>query len=89
MFIDRKKELSFLVEKYKNPRPQFIVLWGKRRVGKTELVKHFIKNKPHIYFLSESTHEKEQLKRFSILVGEFFKEPLLLTRGVRHMGRGL
>lgn len=81
MFIDREKELNFLKEKYKDLQPQFIVLWGKRRVGKTELVKHFIKNKPHIYFLAESTHEKEQLKRFSILVGEFFKEPLLLTRG--------
>lgn len=81
MFINREKELSFLEEKYKDTRPQFVVLWGKRRVGKTELVKHFIKNKPHIYFLAESTHEKEQLKRFSILVGEFFKEPLLLTRG--------
>ncbi len=81
MFIDREKETAFLEEKYKELRPQFIVLWGKRRVGKTELVKHFIKNKPHIYFLAESTHEKEQLKRFSVLVGEFFKEPLLLTRG--------
>lgn len=81
MFINRGKETAFLEEKYKELRPQFIVLWGKRRVGKTELVKHFIKNKPHIYFLAESTHEKEQLKRFSALIGEFFKEPLLLTRG--------
>lgn len=81
MFINRGKELSFLEEKYKDQRPQFVVLWGKRRVGKTELVKQLIKNKPHIYSLAESTHEKEQLKRFSALVGEFFKEPLLLTRG--------
>jgi AAA+ ATPase superfamily predicted ATPase len=66
MFIDREKEIAFLEKKYKDSRPQFIILWGKRRVGKTELVKHFIKNKPHIYFLAESTHEKEQLKRFSI-----------------------
>lgn len=81
MFIDREKETAFLEGKYKDTRPQFIILWGKRRVGKTELVKHFIKNKPHIYFLAETTHEKEQLKRFSAIVGEFFKEPLLLTRG--------
>lgn len=81
MFINRGKELGFLEGKYKDQRPQFVVLWGKRRVGKTELVKRFIKDKPHIYFLAESTHEKEQLKRFSALVGEFFKEPLLLTRG--------
>jgi len=81
MFIDRKKELTFLEQKWKEPKAQMIVLWGKRRIGKTELAKQFIKDKSHVYFLAESTHEKEQLKRFSLAVGEFFKEPLLLTRG--------
>ena len=80
-FINREKELAFLGEKWKEPGPQFIVLWGKRRVGKTELVKQFIKNKPYVYFLSESTNETEQLRRFSIAIGQFFNEPLLLTRG--------
>jgi len=82
-FINREKELAFLEEKWEEKRPQFIVLWGKRRVGKTELVKRFIKDKPHIYFLSESTHEFEQLKRISHAIGQFFKEPLLETRGFR------
>lgn len=80
-FIDRKKELNFLQEKWEESKPQFIVLWGKRRVGKTELVKQFIKDKPHIYFLSESTNEHEQLKRFSSSIGDLFNEPLLRTRG--------
>lgn len=80
-FIDREKELDFLEEKWKEPGPQLIILWGKRRVGKTELVKQFIKAKPHIYFLSESTHEVEQLRRLSLSIGRFFREPLLETRG--------
>jgi AAA+ ATPase superfamily predicted ATPase len=81
VFIDREKELEFLEQKRKESKAQMIILWGKRRVGKTELVKQFIKNRSHIYFLAESTHEKEQLKRFSLIVGEFFREPLLITRG--------
>jgi AAA+ ATPase superfamily predicted ATPase len=80
-FINREKELAFLEEKWREKKPQLIILWGKRRVGKTELVKQFIKDKPHIYFLSESTGEAEQLKRFSSAVGQFFKESLLETRG--------
>ena len=40
-FINRTNELSFLEEKWNKPEAQFIVLWGKRRVGKTELVKQF------------------------------------------------
>jgi len=80
-FIDRVNELAFLESKYAEDRSQFIVLWGKRRVGKTELVKQFVRNKPHVYFLSESTNEQEQLIRFSKAVGQFFGEPLLGTRG--------
>ncbi len=80
-FIDREQELNFLEEKWQENKAQFIVLWGKRRVGKTELVKQFIKDKPDVYFLSESTSDKEQLLRFSRALGEFFQEPLLTTRG--------
>jgi hypothetical protein len=73
--------LFFLEEKWKEPGPQLIVLWGKRRVGKTEVVKQFVKDKPHIYFLSESSNEPEQLRRFSLAAGRWFKESLLETRG--------
>ena len=80
-FIDRKEELAFLEEKWREPKPQLVILWGKRRVGKTELVKQFIEDKPHVYFLAESTNDREQLLRFSQALGQFFKEPLLRTRG--------
>jgi AAA+ ATPase superfamily predicted ATPase len=80
-FIDRERELSFLEERWREPKAQFVVLWGKRRVGKTELVKQFVADKSHVYFLAESTSEKEQLHRFSQAIGRFFNEPLLETRG--------
>jgi AAA+ ATPase superfamily predicted ATPase len=80
-FIDREQELAFLEGKWREGGAQLIVLWGKRRVGKTELIKEFQRDKPHAYFLAESTNEKEQLHRFSQTLGQFFKEPLLLTRG--------
>jgi uncharacterized protein len=80
-FINRHDELSFLEDKWNVKKAQLIVLWGKRRVGKTELVKQFIKDKPHVYYLSESTNEKEQLLRLSQALGKFYEEPLLETRG--------
>jgi AAA+ ATPase superfamily predicted ATPase len=80
-FIDRQDELSFLEEKWNAGEAQFLVLWGKRRVGKTELLKQFIKDKPHVYYLSENTNEKEQLLRLSHALGRYFEEPLLETRG--------
>jgi hypothetical protein len=80
-FIDRAEELAFLEGKWREPGPQLIILWGKRRVGKTELVKQFQGDKPNVYFLAESTNEREQLHRFSQALGQFFDEPLLRTRG--------
>lgn len=80
-FIDRERELAFLEAKWREERSQLIVLWGKRRVGKTELVKQFLQGKPHVYFLAESTSDREQLFRFSQALGRFFQEPLLHTRG--------
>lgn len=63
-FINRVKESAWLEEAYKKASKdgQFLVLYGKRRVGKTELVTHFIKNKPFIYYLSNRTTKNEQLQ---------------------------
>jgi AAA+ ATPase superfamily predicted ATPase len=34
-FVDRKEELEFLEERYKTDSSEFVVLYGRRRVGKT------------------------------------------------------
>lgn len=80
-FINRERELAFLENVWSQTVPQLIVLWGKRRVGKTELIKQFMSGKPHIYFLGESTSEPQQIHRFSEALAAFFKDPLLETRG--------
>ena len=36
MFIGRETELKFLEDKYHEKKAQLIVLYGRRRVGKTE-----------------------------------------------------
>ena len=62
LFVNRKEELKALNKHYKSKKPEFIMIYGRRRVGKTELVTHFIKNKPNIYFLSEEKSNKENIK---------------------------
>jgi AAA+ ATPase superfamily predicted ATPase len=69
-FINREKELEFLEKKYKEEKPQLIIIYGRRRVGKTELIKQFIKNKKAIYFLSLRENPKENLE---LLAEEFYK----------------
>ncbi len=62
-FIDRERELEFLEEKYRENKAQLIVLYGRRRVGKTELVKQFIKDKEAIYHLSTNDGIQNNVKR--------------------------
>ena len=45
MFKGRKKELELLEDLYDSKQFEFFVLYGRRRVGKTELLKEFTKNK--------------------------------------------
>jgi hypothetical protein len=80
-FIDREREITSLKKFWEGRDPQLIVIYGKRRVGKTELIKQFIKDKPHIYFLAQKISEQENLKMLGKLVGEYFDDDLLRVNG--------
>ena len=73
-FVNRETELEFLETKYAQNASGLIVIYGKRRVGKTELIKKFLQNKNGIYILctKDSIEEniKESNKKFSELTGK-------------------
>jgi hypothetical protein len=71
-FFDRKNELNMLQEKYAELLPSnMLVLYGRRRVGKTELVKQFLKGiKNRFYFYVEVTQKSEILRYLSKSVEE-------------------
>src|SRR5258706_15083449 len=82
-FVNREYELDFLNKKWRESRPQLIVIYGKRRVGKTELVVQFAKDKPHIYFLCERISDRHQLSKFTEAIGNIFKEEFLPEDGFK------
>ena len=65
MFIGREQELSFLEDKYNSRGGQLIVLYGRRRVGKTDTLREFCKGKPHVFYSCREISDKLQLKGFS------------------------
>lgn len=65
-FFNREHDLSILEDIYVSPSSSFIVLYGRRRVGKTELSKEFIKNKKGIYLFIETKSEKLLLEDLEI-----------------------
>ena len=65
MFIGRETELKFLQDKYDEKKGQLIVLYGRRRVGKTETLREFCRQKPHVFFSCTQSTDKVQLAKFS------------------------
>ncbi len=65
MFIGRKNELEFLKSRYKKQGGQLVVLYGRRRIGKTELLREFCKDIPHVFYSCKECTDDEQLASFS------------------------
>ncbi len=63
-FIGRQKELNDLEREYKRDSG-FVVIYGRRRVGKTTLIKEFIKKKTAFYFLATEEIESQSMKRLA------------------------
>lgn len=76
-FIDRERELAALEKLWREKGAQLIVIYGKRRIGKTELIKQFIKDKPHVYFLAQRIRENENLRSLAEAVGGRLGDDLL------------
>lgn len=71
MFIGREIELNSLNALYESNRFEFVVLYGRRRVGKTALITRFIENKSAIYFMGVESNAKQNLENFSASILEY------------------
>lgn len=78
-FVNREEELVFLDGLYAQTekQAQLLVLYGKRRVGKTELVKQFFKDKPHVYYLASKGSANDQLRTATGVISQHFGEEFL------------
>ncbi len=57
MFVNRRSELALLENHYGSGRAELFVLYGRRRVGKTELLAHFCQDKRHVFFVADQVPE--------------------------------
>ncbi len=71
MFIGRERELKALNKLYGSSKFEFAVIYGRRRIGKTELIKQFLGDKKAIYFMGIESNAKLNLENFSKSILEF------------------
>ena len=76
-FVNRNSELHYLEKEYQRPGSNFVVIYGRRRVGKTRLIKEFVQGKPHIYFLCDKEIEINLLRRMKASIALFLNDDVL------------
>ncbi|MBR4387959.1 MAG: ATP-binding protein [Prevotella sp.] len=68
-FVDRKNEFARLQKSLNREKPQFLVIYGRRRIGKSTLIKKVMDfDRGDIYFLADKTSEPSQRQLFSSMV---------------------
>ena len=82
-FINRIQEMKTLEEQYNMPSSSMVILYGRRRVGKTSLICEFLrKHSDNIYFLATEESEALNLKSFKEQVAEYTGNELLKSANV-------
>lgn len=82
-FLDREDELAALEDQWNAADARWFVLWGRRRVGKTELLNRFVVGRRALYFGATDTTELSQLRAFSEELAVVSANSLLAAEPVR------
>lgn len=83
-FVDREKEMEFLNEEYERDNSSLVILYGRRRVGKTALASAFMKNKNALYFLVTEESEMQNRNAFKDAVADFCNNELLKSAKIEN-----
>lgn len=75
MFVAREHELQVLEKLFTSDSFEMVVLYGRRRVGKTALIDEFVKDKRVLYFTAIQQSAKMNLEDFSRAALSFFGMP--------------
>ena len=82
--IGRWRELELLKELFESRKSEFIAIYGRRRVGKTYLIKNLIDSLPAVFFHVTGIQKgglKDQLAEFAKQIGStFYQGPSLIPR---------
>jgi uncharacterized protein len=76
-FVGREAELRALERRYSSSRSGFIPVYGRRRIGKTELLLRFCSGKPTVYFIAGDRLATPQLDDFMRAAAEWLRAPHL------------
>ena len=76
-FINRQKEIQVLENEWDKNAASLIILYGRRRIGKTRLLSEFIRDKSGVFFFAEDTAPRIQIEELKTLISQYLHDTLL------------
>ncbi|MBE0418169.1 MAG: ATP-binding protein [Coriobacteriia bacterium] len=77
LFLNRTDEIATLESRWSSGTAELLIIWGRRRVGKTELLARFVKDRRGLLFEATAGTTADHLRDFSRVLGEAAGRPLL------------
>ena len=77
MLLNRVEELKLLKNLYLEKKPKLLIVYGRRRVGKTALLTEFSKNHKILYLMSRQESVKDQLTKMSSEIADYLGDNML------------
>ena len=82
--FDRESEMATLQNEYERNGSALVILYGRRRVGKTTLITEFIKDKEALFFLASEESEVQNRNAFKEKAADFINSDLLKNADVKN-----
>jgi len=73
-FVNREKELEILEREYSSKFPSFVIIYGRRRIGKSELILKFIEGKEAIYYVCSTEGDRANIEELKKNFAEFLMD---------------
>ena len=80
-FLGRRQELALLEREWRGAAGSFVPIYGRRRVGKSELILRFIEGRTAIYHVGKVAPAELQVREFLSEAARALDEPLLARLG--------
>ena len=77
LFVDRESEMETLQREYDREGSSLVIVYGRRRVGKTTLISEFIKDKRALFFLASEESEIQNRNDFKEKTADFLGSDLM------------
>ncbi len=82
-FIDRTDELALLERDWRTSENAFIVVFGRRRIGKTRLIEEFLKGKDGMKYTADDVNKKIQIDEFRRILASYTKDDFIANQEIK------